>query len=223
MAKVLIIEDEESIREELEILLKNTGYEVVRTENFINAVGDVEAHNPNLILLDVNLQDYSGFSICTGIRKFSNVPIIFITGRNTSIDELQAFSLGGDDYITKPYHPSVLLARISTILKRTKNSERAEEQILIHKGLTLDLRSYKFIYDGKSEELSKNEFKLLHYLFQRKGEVVPRLDIIEYLWDNDVFIDDNALSVNVTRVRSKLDQLGVSDFIETKRGVGYRI
>jgi DNA-binding response OmpR family regulator len=223
MAKVLIIEDEESIREELEILLKNASYEVVCTKDFINAVCDVQDNNPDLILLDVNLQEYSGFSICTGIRKFSNVPIIFLTGRNTSIDELEAFSLGGDDYITKPYHPSVLLVRISTILKRTKISERDEEQTLIHKGLKLDLRSYKIIYDAKQEELSKNEFKLLHYLFQRKNEVVPRLDIIEYLWDNDVFIDDNALSVNVTRVRSKLEQLGVSDFIETKRGVGYRI
>ncbi|GIP22180.1 MULTISPECIES: response regulator transcription factor [Paenibacillus] len=222
MARILIIEDEESIREELEILLRNAGYDVICTENFSTVEWDVR-NNPDLILLDINLQEYNGFSICTAIRKSSKVPIIFITGRSSSIDELQAFTSGGDDYITKPYHPTVLLARISAVLKRTKGEDRGGEQTLVHKGLTLDQRSYKLVYRGNSQELSKNEFKLLHYLFQRKGEVVPRLDIIEYLWDNDVFIDDNTLSVNVTRIRSKLEQLGVTDFIGTKRGVGYII
>lgn len=108
-------------------------------------------------------------------------------------------------------------------MKRTRGQGRGEEQMLEYKGLTLDLRSYKIRYGGSEEELSKNEFKLLHYLFQRRGEVVPRLDIIEYLWDQDVFIDDNALSVNMTRLRSKLEQLGVTDLIRTKRGVGYQI
>lgn len=223
MLKILIIEDEPFIREELEILLRNAGYEPICTANFLAAEGEVKDNNPDLVLLDINLQEYSGFSICTSIRKFSKVPIIFITGRNTSIDELQAFTLGGDDYISKPYHPSVLLARISAVLKRIQGQGRGDEQTLEYKGLTLDLRSYKIRYGGSEEELSKNEFKLLHYLFQRRGEVVPRLDIIEYLWDQDVFIDDNALSVNMTRLRRKLEQLGVTDLIKTKRGVGYQI
>lgn len=221
--KIIIVEDERNIREELKRLLENAFYQVFIIEEFLNIAEQIEKINPNLVLLDINLPNENGQEICRKLRERTQIPIIFLTSDDSEMTEIGSILLGGDDYIKKPYHPSVLLARISAILKRTKMGQQKEEQILIHKGLSLDLRSYKIMYDGKQEELSKNEFKLLHYLFEHKGEVLPRLDIIEYLWDNEMFIDDNALSVNITRLRNKLEQLGISDFIKTKRGVGYQI
>lgn len=221
--KIMIVEDEQNIREELKQLLENSLYQVIMIEEFQDVTGQIEQAAPDLVLLDIKLPNKDGHEICRQLREKSQIPIIFITSDENVMTEINSILLGGDDYITKPYHPSVLLARISAVLKRTRKQEGKEEQLLIHNGLTMDLHSYKIRYGGNEEDLSKNEFKLLHYLFQRKGEVVPRLDIIEYLWDNDVFIDDNALSVNVTRLRSKLERLGIPDYIKTKRGVGYLI
>ena len=138
------------------------------------------------------------------------------------MDELTGIVKGGDDYITKPFYPPILLARIAAVLKRTRKKER-ESFDLFHKGVELDLAKGCICYDGKQQELSKNEMKILHFLFMKKGEITPRMDLIEYLWDHEVYIDDNTLSVNITRIRAKLEQIGVRDFIETKRGMGYRI
>lgn len=221
--KICIIEDEKSIRDDIEFLLRNAGYETICAEDFMTVPDLVRQCEPDLILLDINLQGNDGFSICKEIRDNSEVPIIFLTGNMTAMDELKALTLGGDDYITKPYHPTLLLARIATVLKRSASNHQEEEHVLIYKELTFDLRSYKIAYQDKHEELTKNEFRLLYYLFERKGEVIPRLDIVEYLWDNDVFIDDSALSVTMTRLRQKIENLGIKDFIKTKRGVGYQI
>jgi len=171
-------------------------------------------------LLDINLPVANGFSVCMKIRSISKVPIIFITGRDTSIDELKAFSLGGDDYITKPYNLPVLLARVGSLLKRTSPTDN---QCLTYKGITLTPISAVIEYEENFVELSKTELKIVYYLFQNIGKVVPRIELIEFLWDNQIHIDDNTLSVHITRLRDKLNEIGISDLIQTKRGMGYKI
>lgn len=169
----------------------------------------------------------SGFDICTKLKEHSDIPIIFLTSRTDSMDELTGILKGADDYITKPFNPPILLARIGVVLKRTtdKNAEKSRGNALNmeYKGVILNVVGGCIEHEGKKTDLTKNELKILHLLYQKKGEIVPRLDMIEYLWDNEVFIDDNTLSVNVTRLRGKLADIGVTDFIETKRGMGYRI
>lgn len=219
---ILIIEDEQGIRQELSQLLKNALYEVTTVEQFDRLAETVLELQPDLVLLDLNLPGVSGFDICAEIRRKSEVPIIFVTSRTDAMDELNGMLKGGDDYITKPFYPPILLAHIAAVLKRTR---KKEEKMLrfIYKGVELDLAKGCIRHGEKQQELSKNEMKILHCLFLRKGEITPRMDLIEYLWDHEVYIDDNTLSVNITRIRSKLEQIGVKDFIETKRGIGYRI
>ena len=222
MKRILIIEDEISIREELYILLNHAGYEVICAEDFSNVVEIFDSARPDLVLLDINLPEDNGFSICMKIRSNSKVPIIFITGRDTSIDELKAFSMGGDDYITKPYNAPILLARVSNVLKRSE-AQSSETEILSHKDVTLNLASCTVSCNENSVELSKKEMKILHCLIHNKGKYVSRISLIEYLWDFKIYTDDNALSVNITRLRERLKQIGVDDFIQTKRGMGYRV
>lgn len=231
MEKIMIVEDEKEIREDLRLVLTNAGYKTVLTEDFsADAVlAELEIHRPDLVLLDVNLGTGDGYGIARAVRKqegdaIGNVPIIFLTGRSSSMDELEALTIGGDDFITKPYHGVILLARIAAILKRTGRAQgRGDAQLPHVRGLSLDAASYKVRYQGKETELSKTECKLLTYLIHHEGEVTPRTDLIDYLWDNDVFIDDNALSVNMTRLRTRLKSVGAADAIVTKRGVGYRL
>lgn len=222
MKRILVIEDEISIREELSVLLDNAGHEAICVEDFSKALNDFKNIQPDLVLLDINLPENNGFSICTKIRSISKTPIIFITGRDTSIDELKAFSLGGDDYITKPYNAPILLARVMSVLKRSEIHEGGIE-IISHKGITLNLASCVVSYNDNSVELSKKEMKVLHCLIHNRGKYVSRISLIEYLWDSKIYTDDNALSVNITRLREKLKQIDVNDFIQTKRGMGYRV
>lgn len=219
---ILIIEDEPVIRQELKLLLENALYHVEVKTEFGNLAEEIVGMRPDLVLMDVNLPGKSGFDVCQEVRKQSDVPIIFVTSRTDSMDELNGMLKGGDDYITKPFHAPVLLARIAAVLKRTRK-ENAEETRFSHKGVELDTARGCVSYQGKQTDLSRNELKILHYLFSHRGEIVSRMDLVEYLWDQQVFIDDNALSVNVTRLRSRLEGIGVRDFIETKRGMGYRI
>ncbi|MBO1308055.1 response regulator transcription factor [Enterococcus sp. 669A] len=220
--KIMIIEDEPKIREELAALLRNALYQVALVTEFVEVTQQVQQAKPDLILLDIHLPGIDGHQLCGEIRRTMGVPIIFLTSDNSVMTETNSILMGGDDFIAKPYHPSVLLARITAVLKRSGGGGK-EETVLEHKGVTLDVRSYKIAANGFDTELSKNECKLLHYLFLHKGEVVPRLDLIEYLWDNEVFIDDNALSVTMTRIRARLADIEVTNFVETKRGAGYKI
>ena len=219
---IMIIEDEAKIRSELATLLKNALYDVSLVEDFSEVEEQVKQANPDLILMDIHLPRHDGNELCGAIRQSMDVPIIFLTSETDVMSETNSMLMGGDDYITKPYHPSVLLARISAVLKRSGRS-KTDATLLKYRGVSLDTRAYKVSTDNQAVELSKNEFKLLHYLFLHQSEVVSRLDLIEYLWDNDVFIDDNSLSVTVNRIRGRLAEIGVTDFIETKRGVGYKI
>lgn len=220
---IVIIEDDAVIRQELTQLLENALYRVSAPDYFENAAFYILEQKPDLVLLDLNLPGKSGFDICSEIRMSSEVPVIFVTGRADSADELNGILRGGDDYITKPFHPPVLLARIAAILKRTRRDREKQETVFSHKGVELDLARGCVRYGGLEADMSRTELKILHFLFMKKGEIAPRADLVEYLWDNQVFVDDNALSVNITRIRGKLEHIGVHDLIETKRGMGYRI
>lgn len=221
MNKILIIEDEKLIREELETLLSNAGFTVVNIIDFENTLENIKAESPDLILLDINLPGQNGYSLCASVRKFSDVPILFITGRNTTMDELQALTLGGDDFISKPYNIPILLARINALLKRGQSARQPSH--LEYNGIVLNPIAATLAIDGQKIELTKTELKIMYYLFEHPGEIVPRLDLVEYLWDNEIHIDDNTLSVNIMRIREKMRSLGRGDLIQTKRGMGYKI
>lgn len=221
--KILIVEDEPVIRQELTLLLENALYEVTALEKFEDVAADVLREAPDLVLLDLNLPGESGFDICGRVRKTSDVPVIFLTSRTDAKDELAGMLRGGDDYITKPFYPPVLLARIAAVLKRAKKGAEGAPSLLQYKDARLDVARGTVSYGERRTDLTKNEIKILHCLFLRQEEIVPRADMIEYLWDNQVYIDDNSLSVNMTRLRNKLAAIGLHDFIQTKRGMGYRI
>lgn len=218
-----MVEDEKTIRRELKVLLENAMYQVTAPDTFENIVCRIKEEKPDLVLLDVNLPGISGFDICMQLREQTEIPIIFLTSRTDSMDELNGILKGGDDYIAKPYQAPILLARIAAVLKRTKGMEVKETILLEKKGVQLDISKCCLIFQEKKVELTKNEMKILHLLFQHSGEFVARMDLIEYLWENQIFIDDNTLSVHMTGIRKKLNSIGVQDFIETKRGIGYRI
>ena len=220
MYTILIIEDDEAICRELQMLLQKQGYEAICWNMQEDIRELVKTHDPHIILLDINLPQMDGFTVCSQLRSFSKVPIIFVTSRNTDMDELCSMQMGGDDFITKPYNTSILLARIAALLKRFYEWK---DQNLTHHGVLLDVAMSRVEYQNNTRELTKNEVKILHYMFQHKGEIIPREDLIDYLWDNKLFIDDNALSVNVTRIRNKLRELGVEDFIVTRHRQGYQI
>ena len=220
MFKIMIVEDNEKLQRELGNVLSHNGYNIIKISEFTNVHEKVKELNPHLILLDINLPNDNGFEICTKIREFSKVPIIFVTSRNTNMDELMSITLGGDDFITKPYNTQILLARINSLLKRVYNNENATD-ILEYNEVKLNLLSSTIKYNDKEIELTKNEMKILHYLLINKGKIVSRVDIMEYLWDSSMFINDNTLTVNIARLRSKFEEIGIKDFIKTKRGQGY--
>lgn len=220
MNKICVIEDEKNIRDELGTFLKRCGYSVDAPEDFEHVIDFVRESEPSLVLLDINLPVFDGYYICREIRKFSQVPVIVVTSRNSDIDELMSMNLGADDFITKPYNPQILLARIEAILKRVYKHGAALET-LNYDGLTINLANGSMTYNNKTLELTKNEIKILSYLIKNKGKIVTREKLMNYLWDCEMFIDDNTLSVNVTRIRKKFVELGFRNAIETRRGLGY--
>ncbi|OSA88400.1 UNVERIFIED_ORG: DNA-binding response regulator [Clostridium botulinum] len=220
MYKIMIVEDDVTIRDELKNLLNRYGYEVSIIDDFSNAVNHIVESNYDLILLDVNLPVFDGYHICREVRKNLDIPIIIVTSRDNEIDELMSMNLGADDFITKPYNTQILLARISSILKRTYKKNDSSE-ILKYKDLILDLSNGSVSYNNKYCELTKNELKILAYLIKNQNSIVSRDILMETLWSSDIFVDDNTLSVNVTRLRKKLDDIGIKDAIETRRGLGY--
>ncbi|EPY2276540.1 response regulator transcription factor [Clostridium sporogenes] len=220
MKKILIIEDDEVIREELQNFLIKYGYEVKAPIDFNNIIKYVENEHVNLILLDINLPLYDGYYICREIRKTSDVPIIIVTSRDSDVDELMSINLGADDFITKPYNTEILLARITNILKRTYGNLKTNN-ILNYRDFNLNLSNATVIYKDKSLELTKNEVKILSYLINNKGNIVKRDLLMEYLWKSDYFVDDSTLTVNINRLRKKLQEIGIENPIETRRGLGY--
>ncbi|MBA4509141.1 response regulator transcription factor [Clostridium sporogenes] len=220
MKKILIIEDDEVIREELQNFLIKYGYEVKAPIDLNNIIKYVENEHANLILLDINLPLYDGYYICREIRKTSDVPIIIVTSRDSDVDELMSINLGADDFITKPYNTEILLARITNILKRTYGNLKTNN-ILNYRDFNLNLSNATVMYKDKSLELTKNEVKILSYLINNKGNIVKRDLLMEYLWKSDYFVDDSTLTVNINRLRKKLQEIGIENPIETRRGLGY--
>lgn len=220
MKKILIIEDSQVIRKELKLLLTRYGYEVIAPETFDNIIKNSLGEQPHLILLDINLPVFDGYHICREIRKESKVPIIIVTSRDSEMDELMSMNLGADDFVTKPYNTQILLARINSVLKRTYTDMQSSD-ILTYNNLKLNLSEGNIEANGNTLELSKNELKILSYLMKNKGNIISRDKLMNYMWNSDVFVDDNTLSVNVNRLRKKLEELGLKDYIETKRGMGY--
>ena len=219
--KILIIEDDSTIQIQLKNLLAGNGYDVEAVADFTNPVEQVRAFAPHLVLLDIKLPGKSGFEICSQIRVFSDLPIIFVTSSNTDMDELNSIMLGGDAFITKPYNTAILLAKIASLLRRAYASGQSE--ILTWNGADLHLESSFIEYNGQRTELTKNELKILYYLFKNAGKICSRSDIVDFLWDNQLYVDDNALSVNITRIREKLAGIGLTNFIKTKHRQGYMI
>ena len=222
MSKVFIVEDEKTIRDELSIFLSRYGYEVEVTESFENIIEDIKKSSSDLILLDINLPIFDGYYICREVRKFSEIPIIVVTSRDSDIDELMSMNLGADDFVTKPYNTQILLARIEAILKRV-NRSLTPQDVLEYKDMKVNLSNGTVNYNDKTIEITKNELKILSYLIKNKGKIVSRENLMNYLWDCEMFIDDNTLSVNVTRIRKKLEEIGLKNIIETRRGLGYII
>lgn len=221
MFKIMIIEDNKTIRERLADLLIKYGYEVFLPKDFTNIIEDFNKNNPHLILLDINLPIFDGFHFCKEIRKHSNIPIIFVTSRDSNMDEIMSMTVGGDDFITKPYDSQILIARITAVLRRSYNN--LSNDILEYKGVSLNLGKGNVTYQNKTIDLTKNELKILHNLLHNEGSIVTRDDLMNYLWNDDVFLDDNTLTVNINRLRKKLEEININDFIETRRELGYII
>lgn len=219
MKKILIIEDDEAIRNELKTFLCRYNYDTLVVEKFENIIEEIKKENADLILLDINLLIFDGFYICREIRKNSNVPIIIVTSRDSDIDELMSMNLGADDFITKPYNTQILLARINSVLKRVYSKEVQES--MVYKDLVLNLSNGTISYKDNTLNLTKNEIKILSYLIKNKGKIISRENLMEYLWNDDFFVDDNTLSVNITRLRKKIESIGLKNPIETRRGLGY--
>lgn len=217
--KIFIIEDEEKIRNELCTFLNRYGYEANYTLNFENIVEEFMKDKYHLVLLDINLPYYDGYYICREIRRRSSVPIIVVTSRDSEVDELMSMNLGADDFVTKPYNTQILLARISSIIRRTYNN--SDSEVLEYRGLIHNLSTSEAEYDNNRIELSKNESRILYVLIKNKEKIVSRNEIIESLWQSDEFVDDNTLTVNINRLRKKLEEIGAIDYLKTKRGQGY--
>lgn len=220
MQKILIVEDDEKLRNELEIFLNNNGYQAECLKKFDNTIHDILKINPNLILLDINLPGVDGEYICKEIRKQSDMGIIAVTSRDNELDELVSINYGADHYITKPFNIHILLAKVNSLLRRTNSNSEPKNKIDA-KDFILNISNSTIIKDDKIIDLTKNEYKILKYLIENREKIVSREDIMDCLWENESFIDDNTLSVNITRLRSKLEELGLKDIIETKRGQGY--
>jgi len=221
LEKIIIVEDNKDLKNELIDFLSRYGYEAYGPDKFDNIMETLLKDNADLILLDINLPYYDGYYICREIRKVKNTPIIIVTSRNSDMDEIMSMNLGADDFVTKPYNTQVLLARIASLLRRSSGGKYQE--ILEHKGLKLNVTTGVMEFNNSTVDLTKNEIKILSCLIKNKGVIVSRDELMDYLWNSDMFVDENTLSVNIARLRKKLDSIGFKDAIETKRGIGYSL
>mgnify|MGYP002548527001 FL=1 len=220
MQKILIIEDDEKLREELETFLNRNGFIATSLKKFDNAVADILEIKADLLLIDINLPYTDGEFICKEIRKKSNVPIIMVTSRDNEMDELLSLNYGADQYVTKPYNIQILLAKIVGLLKRNQNAGNNPDKIDCG-SFILNTAGRIIEKEDTKIELTKNEYKILEYLVLHRQQVISRDEIMDYLWESEEFVDDNTLNVNIKRLRTKLEELGIINQIETRRGQGY--
>ena len=218
--KILIIEDDPIIQTELQVLLNGNGYEASAVTDFTSVMQAVKNTHPYLILLDIKLPQESGYSICSQIRSFSNVPIIFVTSRDTNADELKSIQVGGIDFITKPYDTLILLEKIKRALQLSNPNNFRE---LVKKDCTLDLHLSILKYQEKSIELTRNEFRILYYFFMNEDKVISKEELLEKLWNDKYYIDENVLLVNMTRLKKKMKEIGIVHLLENIRGKGWKL
>lgn len=217
MKKIAIVEDDETIRKELVCLLKNANYDAYCIEDFSNVDESLFASNADLVLLDINIPCLNGKEVLKKIREKSNVPVIMVTSNNNELDEALSITYGADDYITKPYNPNILILRIQSVLKRCDNTEQNK----MYRGFFINKSRCELESGDQVIELTKNEMIIFMCLFDNLGKIVSRDEIMTNLWNNDEYVNDNALTVNISRLRSKLSDASLNDAIETKKGLGY--
>ncbi|MBP1044353.1 response regulator transcription factor [Vagococcus sp. BWB3-3] len=221
MFKIMIVEDEETIRDLLSEALKKWNFETWAPDSFQDILGEFITQQPNLVLLDINLPVFDGFYWCQKIREISKVPIIFISSRNTNMDMIMAMNMGGDDFVNKPFSMDILIAKINALLRRTYNYSETTNEVMEHNGILLNMENSTFQVGDNIVDLSKNEYKLLYHLMKNHGKILSRDKLLRALWDDERFVDDNTLTVNINRLRKKIEQTGLDGYIETKIGQGY--
>ena len=222
MADIFIVEDDPVIAREMDNFLTSWGHNVKCAQDFKNVTAEFADFNPQLVLLDISLPFFNGYCRCREIRKLSDVPIIFISSAADNMNIVTAVNMGGDDFLAKPFDLSVLNAKVQAILRRTYELSGAGN-LKEHRGAVLNKQSAAVSYHGKSAELTKNEYRILLTLMEKSGKIVTRESIMEQLWQDESFVDENTLTVNVTRLRKKHESIGLADFITTKKGIGYII
>ncbi|MEZ3507060.1 MAG: response regulator transcription factor [Lachnospiraceae bacterium] len=222
MYRILIVEDDTVISEQVSKYLSRWGYETACAEDFEDILPQFVSFDPQLVLLDIGLPFYNGYYWCGEIRKISQVPVVFVSSAADNMNIVMAMNMGGDDFIVKPFDLEVLLAKVQAILRRTYAFQN-QSAVMEHRNVILNLADMSLLYQGVKLELSKNEFRILQLLYENAGKTVGRETIMKRLWDNECFVDDNTLTVNMNRLRRKLEEAGVRDFILTKKGVGYQL
>lgn len=220
--RILIVEDDEGIAKAIQNRLQAWNLEGKCVENFRNVLEEAAGYEPHLILMDITLPFYDGYHWCSEIRKKSKVPVIFISSASDKMNIVMAVNMGGDDFIAKPFDMDVMMAKIQAMLRRTYDFG-GETKLLEHRGARLDMEDATLQYQGEKIELTKNEYRILQTLLEQKGKVVSRDKLMERLWESESFVDENTLSVNVNRLRKKLDGAGLEEFITTRVGLGYII
>lgn len=223
MRKILIVEDNKDVCIELKSLFEKNGYQADYLEDFKNAVEQILEYDADLVLLDINLPYVDGQNILREVRKKSNVLIMMVTSNDTEMDELLCMSFGADDFVSKPYNPAILLLHIEAMFKRLGAADNSSSNIVKYEDMTVDVGRCVIQANGTNVELSKNEMKILSYLLNNRGNIISRDKLMDYLWEMEEFVDDNTLTVNINRLRKKLEQVGYKDVIKTKRGLGYLI
>ncbi len=222
MYKILIIEDDEIIAKSIEREISNWGLTAKKVTNFQNIISEFVEFGPQLILLDITLPFYNGYHWCSEIRKLSKVPIVFISSASDNMNIVMAMNMGGDDFISKPFDLHVLIAKIQAILRRTYDFS-TQTNLLEHNGAILNINDNSICHQGKKVELTKNEYKILQTLLENKGKTVSRDNLMIKLWETDYYVEENTLNVNITRLRRKLESIGLDHFVKTKKGLGYII
>ncbi|AEY64790.1 response regulator transcription factor [Clostridium sp. BNL1100] len=221
MHRIMLVEDDSALCSQIIEGLRKWGFNADSAVNFENIIDDFSKIKPQLVIMDINLPCYDGFYWCSRIREISKVPVIFLSSRDTNMDIIMAVNTGADDYIAKPFSMQILIAKIQAILRRAYDYATSDHDYIEHRGLILNMGESSVIYGNSKSELTKNEMKILRLLMSNKGRIVSRESIMKLLWDDDQYVNDNTLTVNINRLRSRLSDLGLEDYIETKKGQGY--
>jgi len=223
MFKIMIVEDDVMIKNILQENILRWGFQAVAVENFSQVLGEFSKCTPHLVLMDINLPFFDGFYWCNKIREISKVPIIFVSSRDNNMDVIMAINMGGDDFIQKPFSLEILMVKIKALIRRTYSYADAETNVLEYKNIILNMKDNSVLFKDKKVELSRNEFSILYLLMKNNGNLISRDKIMQNLWEDESFVDDNTLTVNVNRLRKKLTDIELGSLIKTKKGQGYII